>query len=297
MSLADTRNLLSISALEKRGVSVCFSKPYLVSTSTTSFPFSKVGNLYIIESIPVSESHVAIDDKLNMHRRMGHNCDYPAGSHCEECAIGKAHRQNRNTAPIPRKEKALDLVYSDVAGPMDTTSIGGMRYAISFIDSYSRYARVYFMKSKGESLDQFKLFCSEEGFPKIIRSDNGGEYSNKLFFHFCISKCIKHEFTNPYSPHQNGVAERRWRTSVEMSRCLLASAGLGKEFWVRALDVAFHTTNRCQTSSLPKGKTALELFHGQKPNLSYMKVFGCTAYTFTETHQTKLSGKATKQVL
>ena len=61
-----------------------------------------------------------------------------------------------------KKSSKLDLVFTDILGPMPTTSLGGNRYAISFTDSYSRYSAVYFLKSKEECLDKFKVFCAQD---------------------------------------------------------------------------------------------------------------------------------------
>jgi hypothetical protein len=84
---------------------------------------------------------------------------------------------------------------------------------------------------------------------------------------------------------------------VEMARCLLQSSKLPNAFWVRALDVAFYITNRCLSSSLPRGKTPFELFHGKVPDLSNLKVFGCSAFRFIETHNPKLQMKSTKEII
>ena len=81
-----------------------------------------------------------------------------------------------------------------------------------------------------------------------------------------------------------------------MARCLLKNANLENKFWVRAFDTAFYITNRCLTSSLPKGKTPLEMFFGKKPDLPNVRVFRCVAYKVIETHQDKLSPKATKEL-
>ena len=75
------------------------------------------------------------------------------------------------------------------------------------------------------------------------------------------------------------------------------TAKLGKEFWVPVLHTAFYISNRCLTVSLPKGKTPFVMFFGGKPNLSNLKVFGCTAFKHIETHQDTLSDKATKKFL
>ena len=114
-----------------------------------------------------------------------------------------------------RKSSKLELVYFDVRGPMETTFLGGHRYVVSFIDSYSRFARAYFMKHKSEVGKKFRQFCVDEGVPQTfsslrLTSDGGGEYDNKTFDEFCFAQGSKREMTAPYSPHQNGVAERRW---------------------------------------------------------------------------------------
>ena len=77
--------------------------------------------------------------------------------------------------------------------------------------------------------------------------------------------------TAPYSPNQNGKAERRWQTVGDMPRCLLKQANLPNSFWVRAVDVAFYLTNRCLGCSLPPNKTPFELFYSRKPDLSNLK--------------------------
>ena len=164
-----------------------------------------------------------------------------------------------------RKSSMLELVCADIRGPMETTFLGGHRYVVSFIDSYSRFARASFMKHKSEVLEKFRQFCIDEGVPKTfssltLRSDGGGEYDNKAFDVFCFAQRIKREMTAPYSPHQNGVADRRWQTVGNMARCLLEQTNLPKSFWVRAVDVAFYLTNRCLSCSLPPKKTPFDFF-------------------------------------
>ena len=102
--------------------------------------------------------------------------------------------------------------------------------------------------------------------------------------------------TPPCSPHQNGVAECRWQTVGVMARCLLKQANLPNFFWVRAVDVAFYLTNRCLNCSLPPNKTPFELFYGRKPDLSNLKVFGCSAFRFLEVGVKKLDSKAVKEI-
>ena len=113
---------------------------------------------------------------------------------------------------------------------------------------------------------------------------------------FCISNRIKRESTAFFSPHQHCVCESRWRTTVEMDHCMIKTAKLSNEFWVRALHTAFYNSNSCLTVSLQKGKTPFELCPGETPDLCILKVFECTAFKHNETHQAKLSDKVTRDV-
>ena len=185
---------------------------------------------------------------------------------------------------------------------MEYTCSGGHRYFVSFIDSYGRFARAYFIKHKSEVLEKFCQFCIDEGVPKTfsfltLRSDGGGEYDNKAFDEFCFAQGIKREMTAPYSPHQNGLAERRWQTVGDMASSLLKQANLPNSFWVRAVDVAFYLTNRCLSCSLHPNKTPFELFHGRRPDLSNLKVFGCSAFRFLEVGVKKFDSKAVKEIV
>ena len=91
----------------------------------------------------------------------------------------------------------LERVYSDVIGPVSPLSIDGNRYAISFIDEFSGYAVLTFMKYKTKALQTFKEYVAQDGRPKILRTDNGTEYINKAFKTFRLGKEIAREFTVP----------------------------------------------------------------------------------------------------
>ena len=130
--------------------------------------------------------------------------------------VGKAH----NVASI------LDLIHSDVVGPIPTTSSNGCRYFHTFIDDCSRLSWIYFMKQKSKVFGILNFFKAmvENSFRKnikSIRSDKGGEYIKRDFQHYCELEGIRMEHSVPYKPQQNGVAERKNRSLKEMATCLL----------------------------------------------------------------------------
>ncbi|GJW51524.1 putative ribonuclease H-like domain-containing protein [Tanacetum coccineum] len=79
---------------------------------------------------------------------------------------------------------------------------------------------------------------------KIIRSDNGTEFKNRVMLEFCGEKGIKQEFSNARTPQQNGVAERMNRTLIEAARTMLADSHLPTTFWAEAVNTACYTFNR-----------------------------------------------------
>ena len=114
-------------------------------------------------------------------------------SFCDICAANKLNRKLPSSKMALRKCSKLELVYSDVRGLMEATSLGGHRYVVSLIDSYSRFARAYFIKHKSEVLKKIRQFCIHEGVPKTLssltlRSDGGGVYDNKAFVSFVFRK-------------------------------------------------------------------------------------------------------------
>ena len=79
------------------------------------------------------------------------------------------------------EEPKLELVHTDVCGPMSTKAKGGYEYFITFIDDYSRYGYMYLMRRKSETFEKFKEFRADVENQlgkriKAIRSDRGGEY-------------------------------------------------------------------------------------------------------------------------
>ena len=77
---------------------------------------------------------------------------------CEACTLGKMHRSSFPKQSKHRATKILELVHSDLCGPMQVNSTGGSRYLLTFTDDYSRYTHVYFLKRKSEVLEKFKEF-------------------------------------------------------------------------------------------------------------------------------------------
>ena len=149
----------------------------------------------------------------------------------------------------------LELVHSDLCGPMEMKSLGGSAYFLTFIDDCSRKCFIYFIQSKSEVFECFKDFQAftetQTGKRlKRLRSDNGLEYVNESMKQYLRQCGERHETTVPHNPEQNGLAERMNRTIVERARCILSDAGLKKSFWAEAVGTACYIINRSPTKGL-----------------------------------------------
>ena len=118
----------------------------------------------------------------------------------------------------------------------------------------------------------------EFGLPiKKMRSDNGTKFKNTLVEEFLDEEGIKHEFSTPYTPQQNDVVEKNNRALIDMVRTMLDEYKIPNLFWCEAVNTAYHAINRLYLHKKLK-KTSYELLTGNKPKVSYFRVFGCKCF-------------------
>lgn len=161
---------------------------------------------------------------------------------------------------------------------------------------------MYFLVYKADAFASFKQFKS--GVEKksslsvrCLRTDRGGEFTSSEFNEFCRHNGIKRQLTTVYTPQQNGVAERKNRTVMNMVRSMLVEKNVPKSFWPEAVNWAFYILNRCPTSAV-KDITPEEAWSGVKPSVEHLRVFGCIAHAhIPDTQRTKLGDKSHECVL
>jgi transposase InsO family protein len=146
------------------------------------------------------------------------------------------------------------------------------------VDDYSRFTWVFFLQEKSQTQETLKGFLrwaqNEFGLRiKKIRSDNGTEFKNSQIEGFLEEEGIKHEFSSPYTPQQNGVVERKNRTLLDMARTMLDEYKTQDRFWAEAMllhqPLYLHRILK---------KTSYELLTGKKPNVSYFRAFGSKCF-------------------
>ncbi|KAK1684589.1 hypothetical protein QYE76_045437 [Lolium multiflorum] len=195
---------------------------------------------------------------------------------------GRAGKQLKKRHPIKSivtTSRPLELLHLDLFGPSHYDTLGGSKYGLVIVDDYSRYSWVFLLKSKDETHREFIVFAKKaqrmyESEIKAIRTDNGTEFKNYTMREFVDDEGIKHEFSAPYTPQQNGVVERKNRTIIEMARTMLSEFNSPHNFWGEAISTAVHYSNRLFLHPL-HNKTPYELLTGNKPNVMYIRVFGC----------------------
>ncbi|KAK1669965.1 hypothetical protein QYE76_058124 [Lolium multiflorum] len=304
-------NLLSVSALGKMGFAVFIDKDIVVLLWSKTLKVAFVGyrehNLYVVDfSGTTTTSAMCLFGKADVgwlwHRRLAHvnmrtlqslhkgnhivglmeNVSFAKDRVCRACVEGKMHDSPHPSKTIISSKRILELLHVDLFGPVTHASLGAKKHCLVIVDDYSRYTWVYFLKTKDETQQIFIDFATEVQrqhnlLIMAIRSDNGSEFKNYTLNGFLSDEGIRHQYSAAYTPQQNGVAERKNRTLMDMARSMMAEYKSRYNFWAEAISTACHSSNRLY---LRKGlnKTPYEILTGNKPNISYFKVFGCKCF-------------------
>ena len=150
--------------------------------------------------------------------------------------------------------------------------------------------------STGQQIERLSIFQEKKESVQKITSGNGGEYTSCQCSKFCQDRGISHQFTNPYSPEQNGVPEHLNRTLIEAARSVLYHSNVPLKFWVEAVNTAVYLQNRRPTTALDD-KTPYECCFKKKPIVSNLRVSGCICFVHTpDSLRKKLDPKASKAV-
>jgi transposase InsO family protein len=301
-----TENLLSVKRLAKTGHSVGFTGEQCeISKNNIVIAKGKLSpDMYELRvphrSLAVKQNQHTPNCQHSWHRRFGHRHpedvqkleikkmatglkiqDCGIREVCECCIKGKMSR-----CPIPKKAttratSVLELVHTDLCGPMQNATPSGKRYFMTMIDDYSRFTQVYFLKFKSEVskfINEYIKYAENkfEKKVKVIRSDNGREYITKELQRSLTEMGIKVQYTAPYSAFQNGVAERKNRTLMEAARCMLIDAEIKKKYWAEAVNTACYLQNILPSKAVDK--TPFELWNRRKPDVKHLHIFGCKGY-------------------
>ncbi|CAJ2637623.1 unnamed protein product [Trifolium pratense] len=300
-------NLLSIGQLQQKNLTIVFKndtcKVYHEEKGLIMFTHMSMNIMYIIKApvlVPKCFNTSQSNDAQLWHQRYGHLSfkgmnilaqkkmvqGLPAVKEpeqkCDSCMKGKQQRDSVSKKSSWKASERLELIHSDICGPISPESNGKKRYFITFIDDLSRKTWIYFLSEKSEALSifqKFKAMVENETNLKIqcLRTDRGGEYTSTVFNEYCDSHGIRRQLTAAYTPQQNGVSERKNRTIMNMVRCMLKDKNVPKSFWPEVVNWSVHILNRCPTFAV-KDITPEEAWSARKPSVSHFKIFGSVAY-------------------
>ncbi|KAK8916713.1 hypothetical protein KSP39_PZI022778 [Platanthera zijinensis] len=320
-----SQSLLSVGQLMRSGYTITFDGEYchimhketsvcmasISMTSNNMFPFiwNEQNDCALMGSTTLSLWHHRFAHLNNKDLQMLKQKEMVAGlpkldgdaATCEGCIMGKIHRLPFPKSTNWRAKEPLELVHADLWGPATSPSLDGMRYYLCLTDDFSRYSWIYFLQQKSEAYTKFREFKAlaekESGHSlKCLRTDRGGEFTSQEFQDYCRSLGITRELTSPYSPEQNGVAERKNRTIMEKVKAMLQHHNLPQELWAEAAQTTVYVLNRSPTRSLEE-VTPYEAWRKKKPNVQHLRTFGCLAYRhIPKEGRRKLEMKAEKGV-
>ncbi|GJY78386.1 retrotransposon protein, putative, ty1-copia subclass [Tanacetum coccineum] len=255
-------------------------------------------SMYVVSN---KRAKLNLDSSLLWHCRLGHiskkrieklqhdgllnSTDIESLGKCVSCMSGKMARKPYSHQ-VERAKDLLGLIHTDVCGPFRIVSRQGANYFVTFTDDFSRYGYVYLLKHKHEVFETFKVFQKEVENQlgktiKSLRSDRGGEYISQEFLDHLKEHGIIAHRTPPNTPQHNGVLERRNRTLLDMVRSMMSQTTLPKSFWDYALESVARILNMVPTKKV--NNTPYEIWHGQAPKLSYLKVWGYEALVKRDT--------------
>jgi hypothetical protein len=221
-------------------------------------------------------------------------------NNCDSCYMGKFTKVGSKE---PFKSTS-NLIYFDIdiAGPFKTIGLKGEHYFLTITDRGTRAIWVYPIRFKSDILDELVNFYNiiETQFNtkiKAFRLDNAQEFKSSKWSLFCQNKGIMCEYTSPYSPPQNGIAERLNRFLVERLIAISKEKSIPLKLWPYLVQAIAHIKNRTYNPII--NKTPYEALIGTKPNIAHIKTLGSLAYTLIPKEQRvgKLYDKANKGLL
>jgi transposase InsO family protein len=208
---------------------------------------------------------------------------------CKTCQASKQVGAQHHAKNIMTTTRPLKMLHMNLFGSIAYISIDSNKYGLVIIDDYFHFTWMFFLQDKSKTQEVLKKFFKRvqnkfDAKVKRIRSDNDIEFKNTQVKDYLDEEGIKNEFLAPYTPQQNGVAERKNRTLIEMARTMIDEYKTSDRFWAEAVNTTCHATNCLYLHKLLKKRT-YELITSNKPNVSYFIVFGGKCYVLQKRYK------------
>ncbi len=280
-------NILSLNRFLKRGFTVSsdFTKLYLPGSSDYLPILERWKTYYVqLRTVPASGADDLVDrfeasydwcnmSKFDEHLRLNHTTDYP---NCPHCLAIKGRTKPVSKSNNFRGTQFNELVSCDLIGPF-SDSVGGSRFCLTIVDSYTRWTMSYPIKRKSDWYQGLMEWQKRHGNPTIVRSDNGGEFTGAHWLKWCRDMGARVQYSSRYTPQQNGWWEAANKQLVTGCKLLLAHSRLPREYWSFWIQAFCHAMNRLPRRALG-GLSSYELKNGRKPSLKHLRTFGASVY-------------------
>ncbi|KAG7547402.1 GAG-pre-integrase domain [Arabidopsis suecica] len=280
---------------------------------------NKHNGLYVLKDSPLkafysSRQQSATEDIW--HRRLGHpnhqvlhhlvttksiSVNKGIKRMCEACQLGKSSRLPFSSSTYVAS-RPLERIHCDLWGPAPIMSVQGFRYYVIFIDNYSRFCWFYPLKQKSDFFSIFTVFQAkvENQLNQkigVFQCDGGGEFMSKQFLTHLQQVGIQQFVSCPYTPQQNGLAERKHRHIIELGLSMLFQGRVPQRYWVEAFYTASFLINLLPTPVLLNNCSPHEALLGNIPDYTALRVFGCACYpTLRDYAKTKFDPRSLKCV-
>lgn len=210
---------------------------------------------------------------------------------CLGYALGKHPQEKFEKGHAWRASSPLEIVHSDLLEPFPNPSMSQDKYVLLFTDDCMRFTWVYFLKQKYEVFSHLKVFKAhvEKQYGKmikILRTNNGGEFVNKDIQHLCDEAGIEFQHTIPYTPQQNGVAERKNRSLKEMANFMLHARSFPPRLWDKEINYACYIRS-ISPHKYVKGKNPFEAWSGMQPKVTHFCIFGSHTWSHIPSEKRK----------
>jgi hypothetical protein len=316
-------NLLSVHKLGQIGYHLSFKGDRCAITDASGKPVLDVqgDGLYAIKASSLVAQHTSTDALLYLHRSLAH-LNWPEvvklarsgrlGSEwrkleyskilnvlCQPCVEGKGHRSPSPVSSI-RPVNPNEILHSDFWGPTKHASREGFQYFMTFYDDYTHRIQLYCLKDKKGAVSAFKQYlnlvatqCDTK--VKLVRSDNGGEFTSDVFLKLLAAEGIVPHRIPPDAHAQKGRVERVHRTILDAVRTILADTKLPKPWWADMASYVAYARNRIPRADT--GRAPHEMWTSRPCTQTQLRPFGSVVYIKDHKETDKLAPRMLRAML
>lgn len=199
---------------------------------------------------------------------------------CADCLRGSQH-QTISRYLFSVTSRKLQRVSANLTGPMRLPDCTwGYRYLLVIIDHFTRYTWVFLLITKGMclcGLQTFKAHAENCAGVRmlLLQTDNGGEFCSKEFVKWTQESGIEHITCTPYGSSMNSYVERVIKSVITHASAMLWHARVKEDMWALAAKASVYLHNRVPNWSLENEITPYEMWHGSKPHVGHIRIWGC----------------------